>query len=198
LDKIKQTQEKPPMNLRSCTSLIALVMVAILTLEACKRPVPPPPPPPAPPPAVVQPPPPPPPPPPAPPAVQPPPPPRPLTEDEIFSRKTVAELNAEGVLADVKFDYDQSAIREDQRGLLQKNVDYVTIEGHADARGTNQYNLALGEKRGNAVKDYMAGLGIAADRLVVISRGEESPVCTEEAEGCFERNRRAHSVITAK
>jgi peptidoglycan-associated lipoprotein len=74
----------------------------------------------------------------------------------------------------------------------------VTIEGHADSRGTNQYNLALGDKRGSAVKDYLVGLGIAADRLVVVSRGEESPLCTDETEGCFERNRRAHFVITAK
>ena len=193
------------MNLRRSVWLLAFVLLAVFTLEACKRPLPPPPPPPPAPP-VVQPAPPPP-PPPAPPQ-QPPaaPAPRPLTEDELFSRKTLEQLNSEMPLGDVTFNYDESTIREDQRGTLQKNADWmrrwtstrVTIEGHADARGTNQYNLALGDKRGNAVKAYLVGLGIAADRLVVVSRGEESPLCTEENEACFERNRRGHFVITAK
>jgi peptidoglycan-associated lipoprotein len=192
------------MNLRRCVWLIAFVLLAVLTLEACKRPVPPPPPPPPAPP-VVQAPPPPPPPPPAPPAPAPAPPPA-LTEDEIFSRKTLDELNSEMPLGDVLFDYDQFAIRDDQRGMLQKNADWmrrwtstrVTVEGHADSRGTNQYNLALGQRRGNAVKDYLVGLGIAADRLIVISRGEESPTCTDETEACWALNRRGHFVITAK
>lgn len=199
------------MNLRRCVWLTALVFMAVLTMEACKRPVPAPapPPPPPPPPPVVQPAPP---PPPrasaAPPRAQPAPtpPPRPLTEDELFARKTLEQLNAEMPLADVFFNYDMATIREDQRGTLQKNADYlrrwtstrVSIEGHADSRGTNEYNIGLGQQRGNAVKDYLAGLGIAADRLVVVSRGEESPVCTEETEPCWERNRRGHFVITAK
>ena len=109
-------------------------------------------------------------------------------------------------LVDVSFDYDMSLIRDDQRAALQKNADYlrrwtsvrVTLEGHADSRGTNEYNLALGERRGNAVKDYLVGLGIAAERMVVISKGEESPLCREETEGCFARNRRGHFIITAK
>jgi peptidoglycan-associated lipoprotein len=109
-------------------------------------------------------------------------------------------------LGDVAFDYDMSSVREDQRAILQKNADYmrrwtsirVTIEGHADARGTNEYNLALGERRGNAVKEYLTGLGIAADRMLVISKGEESPLCTDESEACYARNRRGHFIITAK
>jgi len=133
-------------------------------------------------------------------------PPRALTEEEIFSKKTVEQLNAEMPLADVSFDYDMSMIRDDQRAILQKNADYmrrwtsvrVTVEGHADSRGTSEYNLALGERRGNAVKDYLVGLGIAAERMVVISKGEESPLCTEETEGCFARNRRGHFIISAK
>ena len=124
----------------------------------------------------------------------------------MFAKKTVDELNKEMPLADVSFDYDMSSIRDDQRALLQKNADYlrrwtsvrVTVEGHADARGTNEYNLALGERRGNAVRDYLVGLGIAAERMVVISKGEETPICTEETEGCFARNRRGHFIITAK
>jgi peptidoglycan-associated lipoprotein len=138
--------------------------------------------------------------------VQPPAPPRPLTEEEVFAKKTVDQLNAEMPLADVSFDYDMSLIRDDQRTILQKNADYlrrwtsvrVTVEGHADSRGTNEYNLALGERRGNAVRDYLVGLGIAAERMVVISKGEETPLCTDETEGCFARNRRGHFIITAK
>jgi peptidoglycan-associated lipoprotein len=193
------------MNLRRCVWLTSIVLLVTLRVTACAKKIPPPPPPPPAPPAAPAPPPPPPPPPPPAPAPAPAPP-RALTEEEIFSKKTVDELNAENVLVDVSFDYDMSLIRDDQRASLQKNADYlrrwtsvrVTIEGHADARGTSEYNLALGERRGNAVKDYMTGLGIAAERMVVISKGEESPLCTEETEGCFARNRRGHFIITAK
>jgi peptidoglycan-associated lipoprotein len=129
-----------------------------------------------------------------------------LTEEETFAKKTLDQLNAEMPLGDVLFDYDQSGVREDQRAGLQKNADWlrrwsstrVTIEGHADARGTNEYNLALGERRGSAVKDYLVNLGIMADRMVVISKGEESPVCTEMSEACYARNRRGLFIITAK
>ena len=129
-----------------------------------------------------------------------------MTEDEIFSRKTVDQLNAEMPLTDVEFDYDQASVKDDQRPVLQKNADWLrrwasvraTVEGHSDSRGTNEYNLALGERRANAVKVYLVGLGIPADRLVIVSKGEETPVCTEETEACWERNRRGHFVITAK
>ena len=192
------------MNLRRCVWLTTIVLLVTLTVTACAKKIPPPPPPPPAPPAAPAPPPPPPPPPPAPAPA--PAPPRALTEEEIFAKKTVDELNKEMPLADVSFDYDMSLIRDDQRAILQKNADYmrrwtgirVTIEGHADARGTNEYNLALGERRGNAVKSYLTGLGIAAERMVVISKGEESPLCTEETEGCYARNRRGHFIITAK
>ena len=131
---------------------------------------------------------------------------RPLTEDEIFARKTLDQLNAEAPLAGVTFEYDQFAIRDDQRPVLQRNADYlrrwpsvrVTIEGHADLRGTNEYNLALGERRANSIRDYLTGLGITADRLAVLSKGEETPLCTEDTEACHARNRRGHFVITAK
>jgi peptidoglycan-associated lipoprotein len=195
------------MNLRRSVWLLAIVLLVAVTLTACSRRTPPPsPPPPAPPPVATAPA-----PPPPPPAQVPPPQPpaqtqRPLTEDELFARKTLDQLNAEAPLADVTFDLDQFAIREDQRPALQRNADYlrrwtsvrVSIEGHADLRGTNEYNLALGERRANSVREYLTGLGIAADRLVVISKGEETPLCTEETEACHARNRRVHFVITAK
>src|SRR5215203_818543 len=84
----------------------------------------------------------------------PPPPPPPLTDEQIFAQKSLDQLNAERPLADVFFDYDQSAVRDDGRAPLQKNADWlkrwtstqVTVEGHADARGSSEYNLALGSR----------------------------------------------------
>ena len=189
---------------RQSTWLTAVILLVVLTVSACSKKVPPPPPPPPAPPVAAAPPPPPPPPPPAPAPA--PAPPKPLSEEEQFARKTLDQLNAEMPLGDVLFDYDQAAVREDQRGILQKNADYmrrwatirVTIEGHADARGTNEYNLALGERRGNAVKDYLVSLGMSADRMTVISKGEEAGLCADMTEQCYARNRRGHFVITAK
>jgi len=106
----------------------------------------------------------------------------------------------------VFFEFDMSNIKDDQRAVLQKNSEWmkrwtstkVTVEGHADARGTNEYNLALGERRGAAVKDYLASLGIAADRILGISKGEEEPLCREMTEPCYAMNRRGHFIITGK
>jgi peptidoglycan-associated lipoprotein len=191
------------MKLRGCVSFTAITLVMAIGLSGCaKKQAAVPPQPPAPPVAAAPPPPPPPPPAPAPAPA----PPRALTEDEIFGRKTVDQLNAEMPLGDVMFNFDQATIRDDQRPALQKNADFlkrwtsvrVSVEGHADSRGTNEYNLALGERRANAVKEYLVGLGIAGDRMVVVSKGEETPVCTEEAEACWARNRRGHFVVTGK
>jgi peptidoglycan-associated lipoprotein len=129
-----------------------------------------------------------------------------LTEDELFARKTLEELNAERPLGDAFFDYDQYTIRSDSRAVLQQNAEWlrrwtstrVTIEGHCDSRGTSEYNLALGERRGHAVREYLLSLGVEGDRLFVVSKGEESPVCFEEHESCWQQNRRAHPIITAK
>ena len=193
------------MKLSGCPLFSVIVQVMVIGLAGCAKKVPPPPPPPPPAPPVVAAPPPPP-PAPAPAPAPAPPPPRALTEDEVFARKTVEQLNAEMPLGDVKFNYDQATIRDDQRATLQRNADYlrrwtsvrVSVEGHADARGTNEYNLALGERRANAVKEYLVGLGVMGDRLVVVSKGEETPVCTDMNEACYERNRRGHFVITGK
>jgi len=193
------------MNVRGrYTWLTTMVLLAVF-VTACAKKVPPPPPPPPPEPPAAPAPPPPPPPPPA-PKPAPPPPPAPLSEDELFARKSLDQLNAEMPLSDVSFDYDQSTIRDDQRATLQKNADWmrrwtttrVSVEGHADARGTNEYNLALGDRRARAVMDYMVSLGISADRMAVVSKGEEAPLCTEMTEACYARNRRGHFVITAK
>jgi len=193
------------MNVRGRYSWVTTMVLLAVFVAACAKKVPPPPPPPPPDPPAAPAPPPPPPPPPT-PKPAPPPAPAPLTEDELFARKSLDQVNAENPLSDVSFDYDQSTVRDDQRPTLQKNADWmrrwtttrVSIEGHADARGTNEYNLALGDRRARAVMDYMVSLGIAADRMAVVSKGEEAPLCTEMTEACYDRNRRGHFVITAK
>jgi len=130
----------------------------------------------------------------------------PLTEDQIFARTTLEELNAQKPLGDAYFDLDSQQIRNDARPVLQKDADWmkrwtttkVMVEGHADSRGTAEYNLALGERRATAVRDYLVNLGVGADRIQVVSKGKESPVCTDENEACWQQNRRGHFVITAK
>ena len=132
--------------------------------------------------------------------------PRPLTEEQIFAQKTVDQLNAEHPLDDVYFDLDKSEIREDAKGRLQKDADWMkkwtttqmSVEGHCDSRGSAEYNLALGSRRANAVKEYLTNLGVAAGRLTVVSKGKEQPVCAETTESCWQQNRRGHFVITAK
>ncbi len=129
-----------------------------------------------------------------------------MTEEELFARKTLEELNAERPLGAAFFDLDQSTIRDDARALLQKNAEWmrrwpstrITVEGHCDSRGTSEYNLALGERRAAAVRDYLVSLGVAPDRVKTVSKGKETPVCTEENESCSQQNRRGHPIITAK
>ena len=132
--------------------------------------------------------------------------PRALTEDEIFAKATVDELNKQGVLADAFFALDSVELNPESRGTIQKNSEYmkrrmstkIMVEGHADSRGTNEYNLALAERRAGAVRDYLVSLGIAADRITIVSKGEEAPFCTEESESCWQQNRRGHFLFTAK
>ncbi|MGH9254249.1 MAG: OmpA family protein [Vicinamibacterales bacterium] len=129
-----------------------------------------------------------------------------LSDEELFAQKTLDELNAERPLADVLFDLDEWTIRDDARVILQKNADWmrrwtstrITLEGHCDDRGTGEYNLALGERRAHAVKEYLASLGVTPDRVLVVSMGEETPVCRDTHEGCWQQNRRGHPIITAK
>ena len=145
-----------------------------------------------------------PPPPPAPPAAAPAP--RALTEDELFAQKTLDQLNKERPLADVFFELDQSTIRDEARASLTTNANWlkrwtctrISIEGHCDERGTAEYNLGLGERRASAVKAYLVELGVPGDRITIVSKGKESPFCTESNESCWQQNRRGHFIITAK
>ncbi|HXG53559.1 MAG TPA: peptidoglycan-associated lipoprotein Pal [candidate division Zixibacteria bacterium] len=109
----------------------------------------------------------------------------------------------EGPLKEIYFDFDKYDLRPDARATLKANAEWlknnpsarVQIEGHADERGTNEYNLALGARRAQSAKDYLVSLGIGAERLSTISYGEEVPVCTEKTEECWQRNRRARFVV---
>ncbi|MEO7274487.1 MAG: OmpA family protein [Vicinamibacterales bacterium] len=190
--------------MRRIPMFAAMVLVTALATTACgKKKVETPAPAPAPPPtspATT--------PPPPPPPAPPPPAPAPAapTEDELFARMTLDELNAKGVLADVFFKLDSVELNPDARTVLQKNTDYlkrwtstkVLVEGHADARGTNEYNLALGDRRASVARDYVVSLGIPMDRVTKSSKGEEQPVCREETEECWAKNRRGHFVFTGK
>jgi peptidoglycan-associated lipoprotein len=106
-------------------------------------------------------------------------------------------------LQEVYFGFDSFDLSNEARATLKRNADWlkanqsvrVEIEGHCDDRGTNEYNLALGAKRAQAAKDYLVSLGIPSDRLSTISYGEELPVCREETEDCWQKNRRARFVV---
>ncbi len=103
-------------------------------------------------------------------------------------------------LQDIHFDFDKATIRPDAAQLLDANAVWlrsngnmlVLVEGHCDERGTNEYNLVLGERRARATINYLIGQGIAQDRLSLVSYGEERPLCTEHNEACWAKNRRAH------
>ena len=107
-----------------------------------------------------------------------------------------------GVLKDVHFAYDSYELDSTARDILAANAEWLKdnararteIEGHCDERGTVEYNLALGARRAKAVKDYLVTLGIAGDRLSTISYGEELPLCRDQNEACYARNRRVHFV----
>ena len=105
---------------------------------------------------------------------------------------------------DALFDYDKYTIRPDARDALDSVATWlnshkginVMIEGHCDERGTNEYNLALGEKRAKAARDYLIAQGISSRRMATITYGEEKPLCPHDNEACWQMNRRAHFVVT--
>ena len=109
----------------------------------------------------------------------------------------------DGLLGDVHFAFDSYELDSSARDTLSRNLGWlrqnprakVELEGHCDSRGTIEYNLALGAKRAKSVKDYLVGQGIPAERVSTISYGKELPLCHEENDTCWARNRRVHSVI---
>ena len=127
----------------------------------------------------------------------PPPPPPPKkrepTVQELFSKK----------VKDIYFDYDKSEIRDDARKTLAATAQFLkkypsakfTIEGHCDERGSEEYNLGLGDRRANAALSYLSTLGISSSRMKTITYGKERPQCTESNESCWQKNRRGHFVL---
>jgi peptidoglycan-associated lipoprotein len=107
-------------------------------------------------------------------------------------------------LEDALFDYDQSTIRSDASVALRDDVNVIReiladypsqkliIEGHADERGSAEYNLGLGDRRAHAVQEFLSSMGIPGPQLAVVSYGKERPVCTQATESCWQQNRRAH------
>ncbi|MBI5641545.1 MAG: peptidoglycan-associated lipoprotein Pal [Nitrospirae bacterium] len=112
----------------------------------------------------------------------------------------------EGLFRDIQFDYDKYDVKDSYKSGLKaisawliKNPDAkLSIEGHCDERGTNEYNLALGDRRAKAVKDFLVSLGVPSSRIDTLSYGEEKPLCTEQTEDCWAKNRRAHFVTLSK
>jgi peptidoglycan-associated lipoprotein len=132
--------------------------------------------------------------------------PAPLSEAEIFRRTSLDALNASHPLTDVFFDYNENVLKDDARTRLQQDAAWlkkwpqtrIAVDGHCDERGSAEYNLGLGERRADAVRDYLLSLGVSADRIETRSLGKESPFCVGEGEGCWSQNRRDHFLITAK
>jgi peptidoglycan-associated lipoprotein len=125
-----------------------------------------------------------------------------LAED---MRREQAATAAAG-LKDVFFAYDSWNITEQARQALSADAEWIKanptillkVEGHCDERGTQAYNLVLGEKRAKAVRNYLAELGVGANRLAVVSYGKERPFCQEHDESCYQQNRRGHIVVRPK
>ena len=121
--------------------------------------------------------------------------------------ETAAEVKAPVLaLKDIYFDFDQAAIREDSKKLLSENIEWmrknsaakVTIEGHTDERGSSEYNLALGDRRARATRDYLMAAGVEANRISSISFGKERPFVLGHDESAWQWNRRAHFAVSAK
>src|SRR5262249_14908862 len=132
-------------------------------------------------------------------------PPEPVRSDDVSS-VSLEEINKNSPLKPVFFEYDSDELSGDAKKVLDENASLlkrygtwtITIEGHCDERGTAEYNLALGERRAVAARAYLVSLGIPADRLRTVSYGKEFPFDPGHDESAYEKNRRAHFVITSK
>ncbi|MFC4528603.1 peptidoglycan-associated lipoprotein Pal [Dyella halodurans] len=140
---------------------------------------------------------------------QPQPEPQPMTQPAPTSNKfTPADLDTDACLRQrvVYFDFDKDVIRPEFEQIMQCHAKYlqdrpmaaIRLEGHTDERGTREYNLGLGERRGNAVSNALQANGGSASQLSVISFGKEKPVCREHNEDCWAKNRRVEIIYTAK
>jgi len=129
-----------------------------------------------------------------------------LTEAELFQRKTLEELNKQGYLKRVHFDFDKYFIREDMKPILEQNAKWllrfptvlISVGGHCDERGTEEYNMALGEKRADASKNYLVNLGVPSERINIVSYGKTQPLVKGIDEETHHMNRRDEFTITRK
>lgn len=141
----------------------------------------------------------------------PPPPPQPVEVDRLDPRDFTDARNLDNpdsLLSQrtIYFEFDRSDVRAQFRPIIDAHAAYiranptarVILEGHADERGSREYNLGLGERRGNAVQQLVTAAGASARQLEVVSYGEERPVCRESNEDCWQRNRRTEIVYTAR
>jgi peptidoglycan-associated lipoprotein len=116
------------------------------------------------------------------------------------AREPIGEFRPSPDLKDIYFDFDKYDIRPGDAKILDANAGWlksnsdnlILIEGHCDERGTNEYNLALGERRAKSTMNYLVSQGVQASRITIISYGEERPVCTEKNEACWSKNRHSH------
>ena len=122
------------------------------------------------------------------------------------ARPRLGDFAAHDEIRDVHFDFDSYEIEFAEAKVLDSSVQWLRkhpealllIEGHTDERGTNEYNVVLGERRAKASKNYLVSHGIASSRITILSYGEERAVCQEKSEGCWTKNRRAHFLVKSR
>ena len=131
---------------------------------------------------------------------------RPLANGELPEAKTGEQDRQALATQTIYFGFDRSSIQPSEQGKLDAVATYLKntpnvqllVEGHCDERGSEEYNLGLGDRRANAVKNYLISLGIDAGRINPISYGKERPQCREATEDCYQKNRRGHFVMTGR
>jgi peptidoglycan-associated lipoprotein len=129
--------------------------------------------------------------------------PAPVTAAPEPARPSPKDFAAIDALKPIHFEFDRYEIRPGDRRILDANAAWlkqnakqlVLIEGHCDERGTNEYNLGLGERRARATMNYLVGQGVQASRITVVSYSEERPICTEKTESCWAQNRRSAFLV---
>jgi len=124
--------------------------------------------------------------------------------DSGIQESRLQSFSASSDLKDIHFKFDQFDLDDNSRAVLQKNAEYlknnpnlhVEVQGHCDERGTNNYNIALGERRAHSTKKYLVAQGVNSRNVHVISYGEEKPFCFSSGEVCWQENRRAHFMVS--
>jgi peptidoglycan-associated lipoprotein len=142
-------------------------------------------------------------------APPPPPPPPPAAQPAPPAAPSIVPGSAQDLKVNVgdtvHFEYNKYAVLEADKATLQRQAAWlakwpnvkVTVEGHADERGTREYNIALGAKRATAVKEYLVSLGVSAARVDTVSYGKERPICTDSTEDCWSQNRRGVTIVAS-